>query len=107
MKTAIAILVLSICAAAQTLSPVRVECGKRCSGQFTVSNPSIEPMTVTIQPFSSGLTPDGKSTMRPLDAGVDLRMPEMSARIGPRDEHTFDYSLKCAQLPCMTSVLVN
>jgi hypothetical protein len=107
MKTIIAILILAVGAAAQTLSPIRVECGKRCSGQFTVTNGSIEPMTVVVQPFSAAVTPEGKAKLRPLDAGVDVRMPEMSARIGPHDDHTFDYTLKCATLPCMTQLLVS
>jgi hypothetical protein len=90
---------------AQTISPVVVECGKHCSGQFTVTNNGIVPLAVIVQPVSFSLNSAGGSVFRPLDATVQLTLNDMSARIGPLGAHTFDYNLKCSTTPCLVTFL--
>jgi hypothetical protein len=90
----------------QAVSPVIVECGKHCNGEFTVSNPTISPVTVTVEAYSFALGADGKSILRPLDADADLQLDEMAARVGPQGAHTFGYKLRCTRTPCLVTVYV-
>lgn len=36
----------------QTVSPVIGECGRKCKGEFTITNNGLAPLAVTVQPFS-------------------------------------------------------
>lgn len=87
-------------ASAQTVSPVIVECGKKCRGQFTVSNASIQPMSVVVEPRSFTLESTGQPTYKPLDATTILKLSEASARIAPKGQHTFGYEVHCEKFPC-------
>lgn len=102
MKKLLVIFLLAAPALAQTISPVINECGKKCSGAFTFRNNGLEPMMVTVEPASFSIdAATGHSIYRPLDSTVEVLMNEMSARVGPREEHQFDYSIQCSVYPCM------
>lgn len=89
---------------AQTLSPVISECGRKCSGTFTVTNNGVVPLAVIIEPYSFSLDPaTGKSKLRTLDASTEVDLDEMSARLGPHEAHEFGYRIKCAQFPCLVT----
>lgn len=107
----ILVLILLLAASAlyaQTISPVVVECGKKCTGEFSVTNNGVNPFTVTVQPFLFSLNPkDGHSIFRQLDDTVDVQLDEMSARVGPKVTYTFGYRMKCAQYPCMVTMLAS
>jgi hypothetical protein len=93
------------CSHAQVVSPVVIECGHKCRGEFTISNPSVQAFSAVVQPFSFSLdAKTGKSILRPLDSTVDVHLDEMAARIGPRSEHTFAYSIRCSQFPCLVTM---
>ena len=100
-----ALLVSAISAGAQSVSPLVVECGRKCAGSFTVSNSGVQPVTVTVEPFSFGLAPDGHSLFRALDKAADVTLHETSARVGPQADHTFDYSIQCAAAPCQVALV--
>jgi hypothetical protein len=86
----------------QTVSPVVQECGgKKCSGQFTVTNNTLGALMVSVEPLSFSLTSASKSVLRPLDAGITVRLSEMSARLSPKESHIFEYHIQCAALPCL------
>lgn len=110
MKKFLFLILLSVAASAQTIyaqavSPIVVECGKKCRGEFTVSNGSIKPLAVTVEPSSFSLNPEtGKSIFRPLDSTALVTMNETSARIGPQSEHSFDYEVKCGAPPCLVAL---
>src|SRR3984893_6991842 len=42
------LLFLGLSVSAQTVSPVIVECGKKCSGAFSVTNNGLTPLAVTL-----------------------------------------------------------
>lgn len=88
----------------QSVSPLVVECGKRCSGSFTVSNDGLRPMSVVVEPYSFSLSPKSETLFRQLDSTVTVELSETSARVGPKSEHTFDYDIHCQQLPCMVAI---
>jgi hypothetical protein len=95
----------ALTASAQVVSPVVTECGRKCRGEFTISNPSVQALSAVVQPFSFSLdAKTGKSILRPLDKTVDVHLDEMAARIGPRSEHTFSYSIRCSQMPCLVTM---
>jgi hypothetical protein len=90
---------------AQTVSPIIVECSKKCRGEFSITNNGLTPLAVTLEARSFSLDTLGHATNRALDSGVDLRLEEGSARISPKGTHTFAYQLKCAVPPCSVALL--
>ncbi len=97
-------LILASMAAAQTVSPIVVECGKKCRGSFTVSNANIKPAAVTVEPASFSLSPQtGASIFRPLDSTAQVSLSETSARVGPQSDHEFDYEITCSAYPCLVA----
>ena len=92
-------------ASAQTVSPIIVECGKKCRGEFSITNNGLTPLAVSVEARSFSLDTMGHATNRPLDSSVDLRLEEGSARISPKGTHTFGYQLKCSVPPCSVALL--
>jgi hypothetical protein len=96
---------LGLAVSAQTVSPIIVECGKKCRGEFSITNNGLTPLAVTVEARSFGLDTLGHATNRPLDPGVELKLDEGSARISPKGTHTFGYQLKCSVPPCSVALL--
>ena len=99
------LLFLGLSVSAQTVSPVIVECGKKCSGAFSVTNNGLTPLAVTVEARSFSMDTQGHATYRTLDEAADLKLDEGSARIGPKGIHTFSYQLKCSAVPCSVTLL--
>jgi len=94
-----------LAASSQTVSPIIVECGKKCRGEFSIINTGLAPLAVTVEARSFSLDTLGHATNRPLDPGVDLKLEEGSARISPKSTHTFGYQLKCSLPPCSVALI--
>jgi hypothetical protein len=90
---------------AQTVSPIIVECGKKCRGEFSITNNGLTPLAVTVEARSFSMDTLGHATNRPLDSAVDLHLDEGSARVSPKGTHTFTYQLKCSVRPCSVALL--
>lgn len=110
MKTAICLVFAQLCfftaaASAQTVSPIIVECGKKCAGEFSITNNGLAPLAVTVEARSFSLDAGAHAINRPLDPGVDLKLEEGSARIAPKGVHTFTYHLNCATPSCSVVLL--
>jgi hypothetical protein len=90
---------------AQTVSPIIVECGKKCRGEFSITNNGLTPLAVTVEARSFSMDTLGHATNRPLDSAVDLQLEEGSARVSPKGTHTFAYQLKCSARPCSVVLL--
>lgn len=104
--TMVILAVLASLSHAQTISPVWNECKVKCSGEFSVINNSVQPMTVTIEPHMFAFGADGKATMTPIDpAVVEVKLAETSARLSPQETHAFEYRVKCLKTPCMVTFL--
>jgi hypothetical protein len=89
----------------QTISPVVAECGRRCSNQFTLTNNGVVPLAVSIEAKSFSIV-GGQQVLRDLDPTAHLTLSETSVRIGPLGVHSFDYKLRCDQLPCAVALQV-
>ncbi len=97
-----------LCAAAafgQSVSPVIAECGKKCNGEFTITNNGVTPLVVSVEARSFSIDPSGHAIYRAVDSTVDLQLAEGSARISPKAAHTFGYKLKCSAAPCSVTLL--
>src|SRR5580704_77617 len=99
MKRVVSLMLLqmlffSLAVSAQTVSPLIVECGKKCRGEFSITNNGLTPLAVTVEARSFSLDTVGRATNRPLDPGVDLKLEEGSARVSPKGTHAFGYQLK-------------
>jgi hypothetical protein len=110
MKRTFSLLLLQIMlfgptVSAQTVSPIIVECGKKCRGEFSITNNGLKPLAVSVEARSFSLDIQGRATNRPLDPGVDLQLAEGSARISPKATHSFGYQLKCSVHPCLVALL--
>jgi len=110
MKRALSLLLLQFLffglgVSAQTVSPMVVECGKKCRGEFSITNNGLTPLAVTIEARSFSLDTLGRATNRPLDPTVDLKLEEGSARVAPKGTHIFAYQLKCSAPPCSVALL--
>jgi hypothetical protein len=110
MKRILSLLLLQLfffglAVSAQTVSPMIAECGKKCRGEFSITNNGLTPLAVTIEARSFSLDTLGRATNRPLDPTVDLKLEEGSARISPKGTHTFAYELRCSAPPCSVALL--
>src|ERR1700721_2161249 len=81
------------------------ERGRKCRGEFSITNNGLLPMAVTVEAHSFSLDTAGHATNRALDPTVDLKLEEGSARISPRGTHTFGYQLKCAVETCSVALV--
>ncbi len=89
-------------ASGQTISPLIGECGgKKCVGQFTVTNNNIVPMAVSIETYVISFDAKGEPVRHPLDSTTHVKLSETSARIPPRQPHEFSYTASCDVLPCV------
>jgi hypothetical protein len=98
-------LFFGLAVSAQTVSPIIVECGKKCRGEFSITNNGLTPLAVIVEARSFSLDTLGRATNRPLDPDVDLKLEEGSARISPKGTHSFGYQLKCSAPPCSVALL--
>jgi hypothetical protein len=96
---------LAVIVSCQTISPIIVECGKKCRGEFSITNNGLTPLAVTVEARSFSMDTLGHATNRPLDSAVDLQLEEGSARVSPKGTHTFTYQLKCSARPCSVALL--
>lgn len=97
---------------AQTVQPALVEVtvGKPSAfidGHFDVTNDSLVPMAVVLEPKSFSIGRDGTARFRSLDAGVQLQLDVNSVRLAPRQRRTIYYRVKAAAYPVWFSVYAN
>jgi hypothetical protein len=83
MKRVLSLLVLQLsffglAVSAQTVSPIIVECGMKCRGEFSITNNGLTALAVTVEARSFSLDTLG---------------------------HAFGYQLKCSVPPCSVALL--
>jgi hypothetical protein len=91
--------------AAQSITPLTSEFGKKAAGSFTVTNNGLRPLNVTLEKRGFTVSPEGVPTLTPLPAGVRLELGVTSTSIGIGQSHTFFYKMTCDTLPCHAQVL--
>jgi hypothetical protein len=98
---------LAVCAVftfAQTVSPVIVEYKVKADGRFALTNNTLTPMAVTLEPRSFSITSDGNGAYRTLDAGIHVQLSAMSARIDPGQTYYVFYKAKADRLPAWFTI---
>jgi hypothetical protein len=107
MKSILVIIFLAataVTASSQSISPVITSCGKKCVVDFTLKNPTLVPLFVTLEGQSFSLDKTGDPVLRPLDPGVVLVFSEKSSRVPINSEHRFTVKMTCANYPCSTMI---
>src|ERR1700737_1367591 len=94
-------LLFGLAVSAQTVSPIIVECGKKCRGEFSITNNGLTPLPVSVRPRSFSLDTLAHKTNRPRGPGVDLRAEEGSAATSPKGPQAFAYQHRRSVPPCI------
>lgn len=104
----LALLILSAAmpAAAQTVSPPLVEYQERASASFQVSNPTLFPQTVVLQPRGFEVDERGNLRDTPLDTSrIRLKLSAMSVRLAPRQTYTVFYEVEADSAPAWFAIM--
>jgi hypothetical protein len=86
-------------ALAQTVSPVIVEFKEKGDGKIELTNNTLTPMVVFMQPQSFSIAPDGKAMYRPLDPGIHVELSTTSVRLEPKQNFMVFYKTHADTLP--------
>lgn len=89
---------------AQTVSPVIVEYKVKAEGRFALTNNTLTPMAVVLEPKSFRITPDGDGVYRPLDSDIHLQLSTMSFRLDPGQTYYVFYKAKADKLPAWFTI---
>ena len=89
---------------AQTVQPVISEYGAKADGMFALTNGTLTPMVVVLEPRSFSITPDGQGVFRPLDRDIHVELSAMSARLEPGQTYYVFYKAHADQLPAWFTV---
>jgi hypothetical protein len=97
-------LFLGNCGFAQTVQPVISEYQVKADGKFALTNGTLTPMVVVLEPKSFSITADGRGVFRPLDRGVHVELSSMSARLEPGQTYYVFYKAHADQLPAWFTI---
>jgi hypothetical protein len=89
---------------AQTVSPVIVEYKGKAEGRIALTNNTLTPMAVVLEPKSFSVAEDGNGVYRPLDPGIHLQLSSMSFRVDPGQTYYVFYKAKADKLPAWFTV---
>jgi hypothetical protein len=100
----LALLLGGCCACAQSVSPVIVEYKVKASGRIALTNNTLQPVAVVLEPKSFSINPDGNGVYRPLDPEIHLKLSSMSFRIDPGQTCYVFYSAQADKLPAWFTI---
>jgi hypothetical protein len=92
------------CLLAQTVQPLISEYQVKADGKFALTNGTLSPMVVVLEPKSFSITPDGQGVFRSLDQGIHVELSAMSARLEPGQTYYIFYKARADQLPAWFTV---
>jgi hypothetical protein len=105
MRLSVLLLHLSaVCAIAQTVSPVIVEYKEKGEGKIELTNNTLSPLVVFMQPQSFSIDPDGKAIYRPLDPGIHVDLSTTSVRLEPKQSYMVFYKTHADTLPAWYTI---
>ncbi len=85
---------------AQTVRPAVVEYGEHARGKFELSNETLFPLTVVLEPRGFRVDETGELVEEPLDtARIKVKLSAMSFRIPPRQSYTVFYEASAEGAP--------
>lgn len=91
-------------AKAQTVSPVIVEYQLKGEGKIELTNNTLTPLVVVLEPKSFSITPDGTGVYRPLDAWIHVELSSMNVKLQPKQSYTVFYKAYSDKLPAWFTV---
>ena len=94
----------SIDLGAQTIQPVIVEYVGKADGKFLVTNESLAPMVIVLEPRSFSIDPSGAGVYRPLDPGIHVKLSTTSFRLEPNRSFYVFYKASADRLPAWFTV---
>jgi len=89
---------------AQTVSPIIVEYQQKGEGKIELTNNTLTPLVVVLQPQSFSIAPDGKAIYRPLDPGIHVELSTTSVRLEPRQDYYIFYKANAESLPAWFTI---
>jgi len=101
---ALALLLCGCCSFAQSVSPVIVQYKGKASGRFALTNNTLEPMAVVLEPRSFSISPDGNGIYRSLDPDIHLQLSAMSFQIEPGQTYYVFYKATAEKLPAWFTI---
>lgn len=104
MLRIITLFLFSSCLYAQTVQPLIVEYKQTADGMFTVTNNTLKPMAVVLEPRSFRVLPDGTAQFRPLDSAIHLELSTMSIRLAPKQSYTIFYKAHADKTPAWFTI---
>ena len=103
---AVALVILANATAtrAQTVSPVILEYREKAKGSFQITNDTVVPMSVSVEPRSFSVDAEGNPKFRKLDEQIKVRLSATSFRLGPRQTFTVFYDASATQVPAWFTI---
>lgn len=98
------LLVMAVRLGAQTVQPVIAEFTGKAEGRFTVTNNTLTPMVVLLEPKSFSITPEGKGMFRALDASTRVELSTTSLKLGPQQTSYVFYKADAAVFPAWFTI---
>ena len=89
---------------AQTIQPVILEYSEKADGKFEVTNDTLVPMAIVLEPKSFSITQDGQGDFRTLDADIHVRLSTTSLRLEPKQSAYVFYRAKADRLPAWFTI---
>jgi hypothetical protein len=90
---------------AQSISPPVIEYREKANGSFTVTNESLFPLTVVLQPRGFRVTEEGEVLIEPLDSTrIRLSISALSFRLQARQTYTVFYEAKADSVPAWFTI---
>jgi hypothetical protein len=89
---------------AQTVQPVIVEYKGKADGKIALTNDTLLPMVVVLEPKSFSITPEGRGMFRPLDSTIHVQLSAMSVRLQPKQTYYVFYKATADKLPAWFTV---
>ncbi len=89
---------------AQSIEPVISEYAGKADGKFELTNNTLTPMAVVLEPKSFSIGPDGRGTFRPLDPTTHVDLSAMSVLLEPQQTYYVFYKAHADTLPAWFTV---
>lgn len=89
---------------AQSVSPIIVEYKEKGSGRIELTNDTLTPLVVILQPQSFSIAPDGTAKYRPLDPGIHVELSTTSVRLMPKQQYYVFYKTHADSLPAWYTI---
>jgi hypothetical protein len=89
---------------AQTVQPVIEEYRGKADGKLALTNDTLQPMVVVLEPKSFSITPEGKGVFRALDNSIHVELSSMSVKLQPKQTYYVFYKATADKLPAWFTV---